>query len=180
MHCVLLVHPLCAPCATSVQPLCNSLRNPLFWPLRNLGPFEIDLGYCSTRSKDTAPQNQKILLLTQRKSWWDTAPQVQKILLHTLRRRWKILLHCFFWVILPRSLFFQRADREGSDQKFFLPRVPKFKSVQTGWLHDLSFYPPFTQVQEITVKDRTIVTGHPVEGKKKSSNFNSFFHWNKA
>ena len=78
MHCAVLVRSLCTPCATPVQPLCNCLRNPLFWPLHNLGPFEIDLGYCSTRSKDTAPQNQKILLHTQRKSWWDTAPQLSK------------------------------------------------------------------------------------------------------
>ena len=40
--------------------------------------------------------------------------------------------------------------------------MPKFKSDQTGWLHHLSFYTPFTQAREITVKDRTIVTGHPV------------------
>ena len=76
--CAVLVRSLCTPCAPPVQPLCNCLRNPLFWPLRNLGSFEIDLGYCSTRSKDTAPQNQKILLHTQRKSWWDTAPQLSK------------------------------------------------------------------------------------------------------
>ena len=98
-------HALCAPCAPTVRPLCTPCatlvqfpKKSTVWPLRNLGPFEIDLGYCSTRSKDTAPQNQKILLHTQRKSWWDTAPQLQKILLHTLRRRWKILLHHLFLV----------------------------------------------------------------------------------
>ena len=78
-------HALCAPCAPTVRPLCTPCatlvqfpKKSTVWPLRNLGPFEIDLGYCSTRSKDTAPQNQKILLHTQRKSWWDTAPQVSK------------------------------------------------------------------------------------------------------
>ena len=69
-------HALCAPCAPTVRPLCTPCatlvqfpKKSTVWPLRNLGPFEIDLGYCSTRSKDTAPQNQKILLHTQRKSW---------------------------------------------------------------------------------------------------------------
>ena len=78
-------HALCAPCAPTVRPLCTPCatlvqfpKKSTVWPLRNLGPFEIDLGYCSTRSKDTAPQNQKILLHTQRKRWWDTAPQVSK------------------------------------------------------------------------------------------------------
>ena len=69
-------HALCAPCAPTVRPLCTPCvtlvqfpKKSTVWPLRNLGPFEIDLRYCSTRSKDTAPQNQKILLHAQRKSW---------------------------------------------------------------------------------------------------------------
>ena len=151
--CALPLRPLCNPCATPVQPLCNPLRIPLFWPPFDhfvRGLFEIDLGYWSTGYRDTDPQNQKWV--------WDTDPQDTGILIHKIKNVFGILIHGSFWAILQRSLFFQRAGREGSDQNFFLPRVPKFKLDQTGWLHGLSSYTTFTQAWEITVKDRTIVT----------------------
>jgi hypothetical protein len=46
--------------------------------------------------------------------------------------------------------------------KIFFSRVPNFKLDYSGWLRSTNFYPPLTQVQEITVIDLTIVTGHPV------------------
>ena len=74
----------------------------------------------------------------------------------------KLKISLGYWSSAFFGHFFQQARREGSDQNFFLPRVPKFKLDQTGWPHDLSFYTPFTQAREITVKDHTIVTGPPV------------------
>ena len=68
--CALPVRSLCAPSAPPVQPLCNPLRNPLFWPLFDhcvIGISEIDLGYWSTGSRDTDPQNQEWV--------WDTDPR---------------------------------------------------------------------------------------------------------
>ena len=127
--------------------LCNPMRNPLFWPLSHLGLFEIDLGYWSSKLKMRLGYWS-----SKRKRYWSSKSKMSL-------GYWS---SAFFGPFCKGRFFFQRAGREGSDQNFFLPRVPKFKLDQTDWLHDLSFYPPFTQVQEITVKDRTIVTGHPV------------------
>ena len=142
----LLIALLCS--ALPVRPLlCNPRRNPLFWPLCHLGLFEIDLGYWSSKLKMSLGYWS-----SKRKRYWSS--------------KWKMSLGYWsspsFWPFCKVHWFFQRAGREGSDQKFFLPRVPKFKLDQTGWLHNLSFYTPFTQPQEITVKDLTIVAGHPV------------------
>ena len=144
--CALSVHSLCAPCAPHVQPLCNPLRIP---------PFD----HCLTTVSEA------FLKLI-----WDTDPQDPGILIHRIQGYWstesKMSLGywstALFWSFWKVHWFFQRAGREGSDQNFFLPRVSKFKLDQTGWLHNPSFYTPFTQPQEITVKHRTIVTGHPV------------------
>ena len=112
-----------------------------------------------------------ILILQIKNEFGILILQKKKILILQIKNKFGILILGFFWAILQRSLFFQRAGREGSDQNFFLPRVPKFKLDQTGWPHDLSFYTPFTQAWEITVKDRTIVTGHPVCTVKTSVSF---------
>ena len=132
--------------ALPVHPLlCNP--NPLFWPLCHLGLFEIDLGYWSSKSKMSLGYWS-----SKRKRYWSS--------------KWKMSLGYWslpsFWPFCKVHWFFQRAGREGFDQNFFLPRVPKFKLDQTGGLHYLSFYTPFTQPHKITIKDLTIVTGHPV------------------
>ena len=154
-----------APCAPTVRPLwalfcallcrllpvrpllCNPMRNPLFWQLFHLGLFEIDLGYWSSKLKMSLGYWS-----SKRKRYWSSKSKMSL-------GYWS---SAFFGPFCKGRFFFQRAGREGSDQKFFLPRVPKFKLDQTGWPHDLSFYTTFTQAREITVKDRTIVTGHPV------------------
>ena len=122
------------------------MRNPLFWPLFHLGLFEIDLGYWSSKLKMSLGYWS-----SKRKRYWSS--------------KWKMSLgywsSAFFWPFCQGRFFFQRAGREGSDQNFFLPRVPKFKSVQTGWPHHLSFYTPFTQAQEITVKDLKMKLAYP-------------------
>ena len=134
---------LCAPCAPPfVQP------QPTVLTTVSPRPFWNYLGYWSSKLKMSLGYWS-----SKRKRYWSS--------------KWKMRLgywsSAFFGPFCKVHWFFQRAGREGSDQNFFLPRVPKFKSVQTGWLHHLSFYTPFTQVQEITVKDLTIVTGHPVD-----------------
>ena len=88
--CALSVCSLCAPSAPPVQPLCNPLRNPLFWPLFDhcvIGISEIDLGYWSTGSRDTDPQDPGILI-------------------HKIKNEFGILIHGFFLVILQRALIF--------------------------------------------------------------------------
>ena len=68
----------------------------------------------------------------------------------------------FFWLFCRVLLFFQQAGRVGSDQKNFSSRVPNFKLDHSGWLHYPHLFTRFTQFHKITVKDLTIVTGHPV------------------
>ena len=152
---------LCALCALPLRPLCNPCAT--LWE-----------SHCFDHRLTTLSGAFLKLI-------WDTDPQDTGILIHKIKNEFGILIHriqgywstkskmclgywstALFGPFCKGRFFFQRAGREGSDQNFFLPRVPKFKSDQTGWLHHHSFYPPFTQVQEITVKDRTIVTGHPV------------------
>ena len=137
--CALALRPLCNPCATLLQPLCNPLRIPTVlttvWPLCQ-GPFWNWFGILIHRIQGYWSTKSKMCL-----GYWSTA---------------------LFGPFCKGRFFFQRAGREGFDQNFFLPRVPKFKLDQTGWLHGLSFYTTFTQAREITVKDLTIVTGHPV------------------
>ena len=142
----LLIALLCS--ALPVRPLlCNPRRNPLFWPLCHLGLFEIDLGYWSSKLKMSLGYWS-----SKRKRYWSS--------------KWKMSLgywsSALFGPFCRGHWFFQQAGREGSDQNIFLPRVPKFKLDQTGWLHNPSFYTLFTQPHEITVKHRTIVAGHPV------------------
>ena len=151
------VCPLCAPCVLSCVPFC-AVR-PQCAPFCAT-PWETHcfdhcvtcsfwnyLGYWSSKSKMSLGYWS-----SKRKRYWSS--------------KWKMSLgywsSAFFGPFCKVHWFFQRAGREGSDQNFFLPRVPKFKLDQTGWLHHLSFYTPFTQPQEIAVKHRTIVAGHPV------------------
>ena len=129
------VQPLCNPFATPVQPSENPTVLTTVWPLCQ-GPFWNWFGILIHRIQGYWSTKSKMCL-----GYWSTA---------------------LFGPFCKGRFFFQRAGREGSDQNFFLPRVPKFKLDQTGWLHDLSFYTTFTQAREITVKDLTIVTGHPV------------------
>ena len=113
------VRPLCAPCAPTVQPLCNSLRNLLF-------------DHCLTTVWPRPFWNWFGILLHK----------VQGILLHKIKRYCSthkekadgILLHHIFRPFCRGHLFFQQAAREGSDQKNFLPMVPNFKSDHSGWL----------------------------------------------
>ena len=154
VHCLLPLGSLCTLCALPVRPLCTP-RAPPVQPLRTplfdhcvRGLFEIDSEYWSTGSRDTDPPRARDTDPQNQKWVWDTDPRI------------------FLGPFCRGHWFFQRAGREGSDQVFFLPRVPNFKSDHSGWLRHPSFYTPFTQNHEITVKDLTIVTGRKPMGWK--------------
>ena len=96
-----LCAPLCNPCATHSETCCLTtvllIYLKLLW---DTAPHD---------QNDTAPPDSK-----------DTAPHSKKMLKG----------YCstiFFWHFCRALPFFQQARRQGSDQNFFLPRVPKFK-----------------------------------------------------
>ena len=94
-----------------MPPLCNPMRDPLFWPLLDHRlttvsprPFWNWFGILILQLK-----NEFRILILQEQEYWSSKLKMSL-------GYWSL---AFFFAILPRAPFFQQAGREGSDQKNF-------------------------------------------------------------